>query len=99
MIFIGDLDEVKYFGTKGAHRDILRPAGVGQMRKVAGIGSFKVLSNGTLDGQAKFVLAHKLPLGGRRRRYMCFDVSRTTVSPEGNRLSLDRPHSHAICDL
>ena len=40
MNFIGDLDGVKYCGTKGAHRDILRPAGLGQIRKVAGVGGF-----------------------------------------------------------
>ena len=89
MSFIRNLDEVKQRGTEGAHGDILRPADLGQMRKVAGVGGFEVLSNSTLNGQEEFVLAHKLPFGGLRRRDTCFDVNRTKTSPEGNRLGSD----------
>ena len=66
MNFIRDLDEVKQRGRKGAYRDILRPANLGQMRKVAGVGGFDVLSNSALNRQEELVLAHKLPFRSGR---------------------------------
>ena len=60
MNFIRDLDEVKQRGRKGAYRDILRPENLGQMRKVAGVGGFDVLSNSALNRQEELVLAHRL---------------------------------------
>ena len=69
------------------------------MREVPGFGSFQALSDGALDGQEQFALAHKLPLRGLRRRHMSFNVSSTQLHPKGNGFRGDGSHRYAVRDF